>query len=115
MRLSLLLLLILCSLEAKEKDSFITEKEYAEHLYKSPRGIGCDKCHGKRGEGMIISKYLHDGEKKVLETKEINSLGYKEFEAALQEKRSVMPKYFLTAKEITALYKYLHVQGDLKK
>jgi len=92
----------------KEKDSFITETEYAQHLYKNPRGIGCDKCHGVKGEGMVISKYKHKGEKKLLETKEINSMEYKDFAAALENKKSIMPKYFLTKKEIRALYNYLH-------
>jgi len=95
----------------KEKDSFITEKEYAQHLYKNPRGIGCDKCHGKKGEGMIISKYKHNDEELVLRTNEINSLDYEAFAAALEEKRSIMPKYFLTSKEIQALYNYLHNKG----
>ena len=108
MRHCLLILLMIMSLEAKEKDSFITEKEYAQHLYKNPRGIGCDKCHGKKGEGMVISKYMHKGEHRLLQTKQINTLEYKVFKAALQEKRSVMPKYFLTDTEIQALYKYLH-------
>lgn len=92
----------------KEKDSFITEKEYAQHLYKNPRGIGCDKCHGKKGEGMVISKYKHKGEDKVLQTKEINTMSFSAFSAALKKKRSVMPKYFLTNTEIEALYTYLH-------
>ena len=96
------------SLFSKERDSFITEKEYAENLYKNPRGIGCDKCHGKKGEGMVISTYKHKGETKVLRTEEINSLGFEEFKSALEEKRSVMPKYFLTLKEVKALYNYLH-------
>lgn len=93
----------------KEKDSFITETEYAQHLYKNPRGIGCDKCHGKRGEGMVISKYKHKGKKMVLETKEINSMNFSDFSASLEQSRSVMPKYFLTKKEIKALYDYLHI------
>ena len=92
----------------KEKDSFITQTEYAQHLYKNPRGIGCDKCHGKKGEGMVISKYKHKGENKILQTKEINSMQYEDFSAALQNKRSIMPKYFLTKKEIRALYDYLN-------
>ncbi|PHR55007.1 MAG: cytochrome C oxidase subunit III [Arcobacter sp.] len=91
-----------------DKDSFITEKEYAQHLYKNPRGIGCNKCHGKKGEGMVISKYKHKGENRVLETKEINTMNYEKFSAALKNKVSIMPKYFLTKKEIRALYNYLH-------
>ena len=26
-------------------------------LYKNPRGVGCDKCHGEKGEGSLIVKY----------------------------------------------------------
>jgi len=110
MRLSLFIILMFVNLQAKDIDSFITEKEYAEHLYENPRGIGCNKCHGKRGEGMVISRYMHKGEKRILQTQEINTLDYKSFALALQSKRSVMPKYFLTPKEIKALYDYLHIQ-----
>ena len=108
MRFCFLILLLNIVVFAKEKDSFITELEYAQHLYDNPRGIGCNKCHGKRGEGMVISRYAHKGEKKVLRTKEINSLDFKAFKTALQVRRSVMPKYFLTEREIKALYSYLH-------
>ena len=110
MRFGILILLFCVAMQAKEKDSFITEKEYAQHLYKNPRGIGCNKCHGKSGEGMIISVFKDKGKKKVLATKEINSLEFKDFKEALEKKQSVMPKYFLTSKEVKALYNYLHHQ-----
>jgi len=35
-------------------ESFISNLEYGEMLYKNPRGIGCIKCHGKNGKGKII-------------------------------------------------------------
>ncbi|HIC45014.1 MAG TPA: c-type cytochrome [Sulfurimonas sp.] len=114
MRILLLFLLVLVSLSAEEKDSFITEAEYAQHLYENPRGIGCNKCHGKKGEGMVISKYKHKGENRVLETKEINTLNYEDFTYALKNKKSIMPKYFLTSKEINALYSYLHKTKESK-
>lgn len=98
----------------KEKDSFITEKEYGENLYKNPRGIGCNKCHGKNGEGMIISKYKHKGKEKVLKTSSIKNLSMQEFENALQQRKSVMPKYFLTFDEIQTLYTYLHTSSNKK-
>ncbi len=110
MRVCFLFLLLTVAIYAKGKDSFITEQEYAQHLYKNPRGIGCDKCHGKHGEGMVIAFYKEKGESKALMTQEINSIGYEAFKAALQERRGVMPKYFLTTQEIKALYGYLH--GD---
>jgi len=108
MRFMLLFLLLLSALYAKEKDSFITEQEYAKHLYKNPRGIGCNQCHGKKGEGMVISTYKHQGKKVTLETKSIQNLDYKRFKKALQSKKSVMPKYFLTSSEMKTLYNYLH-------
>jgi hypothetical protein len=108
MRFCFLLLLLSVTIFAKEKDSFITEQEYAEHLYENPRGIGCDKCHGKRGEGSVIARYKDKGETKELKTDEINSIGFEAFKLALQERHGVMPKYFLTSQEIKALYSYLH-------
>jgi len=95
------------TLLAKEKDSFITEQEYAANLYKNPRGIGCNKCHGKKGEGMVISRYKHKGEKKVLKTDSIQDLNFQEFRAAFVNKKGVMPKYFLTSSELKTLYNYL--------
>ena len=111
MRFIIFIFFVFLIVQAKVIDSFITEKEYAEHLYKNPRGIGCNKCHGKKGEGMVISTYKHKDEERTLRTNEINTLGYEAFAAALEEKRSVMPKYFLTSKEIKALYNYLHTEN----
>jgi len=39
------------------ESSFITRMEYSSLLYKNPRGIGCNKCHGLKGEGKLIAKY----------------------------------------------------------
>jgi len=108
MRFCFILFLLTLTIFAKEKDSFITEQEYGQHLYKNPRGIGCDKCHGKQGEGMVIAKYKDKNEKKELRTLEINSIGFEKFKDALIQRRGVMPKYFLTSEEIKALYGYLH-------
>ena len=36
---------------------FITKSEYAKMLYQNPRGIGCHKCHGDKGEGALMVKY----------------------------------------------------------
>ena len=58
---------------------FISKPEYAQMLYQNPRGIGCDKCHGKKGEGMIIAKYKHKGKRKILEAPRINNLTKERF------------------------------------
>ncbi len=108
MRFCFLFFLLPLTIFAKEKDSFITEQEYGQHLYKNPRGIGCDKCHGKQGEGMVIARYKDKNENKELRTQEINSIDFKLFKDSLTQRHGVMPKYFLTTKEVKALYVYLH-------
>ncbi len=88
--------------------SFITPMEYASQLYKNPRGIGCNKCHGEYGEGKLIAKYKHKGVEKSFRGSRINTLKYSKFYKALNRRKNVMPRYFLTNKEIKALYLYLH-------
>ena len=108
--------------------SFITQMEYASLLYKNPRGIGCDRCHGLKGEGKLIAKYkitkkLKEGEKivtvkipKEFRAPAINHLTYQRFHDALGEKLKGMPKYYLTEGEIKALYFYLQkINIDEKK
>ena len=101
---------LLMAEEQIKVESFITAQEYGKHLYENPRGIGCIKCHGKKGEGSIIAKYEHQGEKKVLKTDEIISISYEDFLKAMKKPKSVMPKYFLTQEEYQALYAY--IQGE---
>ncbi|WP_458701278.1 cytochrome c [Sulfurospirillum sp. 1307] len=104
MRIVLLLGLSFFTLFAED---FITEMEYAKMLYSNPRGIGCNLCHGPKGEGSIIATYKHKGKKKTLKAPAINELSKKRFFKALEEPKSVMPKYFLTKKEMEVLYLYV--------
>ena len=90
-----------------EAEDFITEMEYAKMLYSNPRGIGCNLCHGEKGEGSIIATYKSRGKKRVLKAPAINELSKKRFFKALEKPKSVMPKYFLTKKEIEVLYLYV--------
>ncbi len=94
--------------------SFITDIEYGKMLYQNPRGIGCDKCHGKSGFGGVIAIYKEfnktSGEKydANLTTPNIINLTPQEFADGIMQSRGVMPSYFLTADEIVAIYKYLN-------
>ena len=94
--------------------SFITPMEYASQLYKNPRGIGCNKCHGENGEGKLIAKYKHKGIEKSFRGPQINSIKYTEFYKALNRRKNGMPRYFLTNKEVEALYLFLH-KNDKKE
>jgi len=88
--------------------SFITATEYAAQLYKNPRGIGCHKCHGNNGEGKLIANYVHKGIKKSFRGPKINDIAFKNFYMTLNRRNNAMPRYFLTDKEIRALYLHLH-------
>ena len=87
--------------------SFITPMEYSSQLYKNPRGIGCQHCHGDIGEGRLVAKYKHKGKTKEFRGSAINSLNYDEFYDALKHSKKGMPRYYLTDKEIKALFFYL--------
>jgi len=82
-------------------------------LYLNPRGIGCDKCHGAKGEGSLISKYKHFDKKAnktvddELRAPKINDIDFESFKAALTKPKGVMPSYFLTDEETTILYEYI--------
>ncbi|WP_169777014.1 c-type cytochrome [Campylobacter mucosalis] len=100
---------------------FITKSEHASMLYSNPRGIGCDKCHGKYGEGMLISTYKHFNKKtkqltqEELRTPAINDLEFDKFKNAILNPKSVMPTYFLTDEEMSLIYEYVKNLKDKKE
>lgn len=100
------LFLLVGSLHAEV--SFITEAEYSSQLYHSPRGIGCHKCHGEKGEGKLIASYRDKGVKKTFHPSAIDQIEYAGFAKAMTNRQKGMPKYFLTTQEIETLYFYLH-------
>lgn len=104
----IVLILILSSFSFAE-DSFLTAYEYGEMLYENPRGIGCNRCHGESGEGMRIAKYSDRKKNRELSAPEINNLNYNSFASSFNKikKSDIMPKYFLTQKEIKTLFLYL--------
>jgi len=91
--------------------TFITPIEYATQLYKNPRGIGCQHCHGENGEGKLIAKYIHKNEQRSFSGPSINEVKFDTFFKSLNKRIKGMPRYFLTKKEIEALYLHLH-QND---
>ncbi|WP_420913013.1 cytochrome C oxidase subunit III [Campylobacter blaseri] len=102
-------------------DSFITDMEYGQMLYQNPRGIGCNKCHGKKGEGSVIAKYKeHNRSSQELYDKElvappINRLSLQDFAKGIKISKDIMPLYFLTNDEIIILYKYIKEINKEKK
>jgi len=107
------ILLLILPLYLMSNTSFITEIEYASRLYKNPRGIGCNHCHGDKGEGMLVASYTHKKKKKQLIGPAINKLNLLELYRALNISKRGMPRYYLTQKEIEALYLFLQ-QDNIK-
>jgi len=97
------------------KTSFISPMEYASQLYKNPRGIGCHKCHGQSGEGKLVASYTHKKVKKNFEGPIINTMDFESFYKALNVRKLGMPRYYLTRKEIQALYLYLQKKKKIDK
>ncbi len=90
------------------KYDFITPLEYASQLYKNPRGIGCQQCHGDDGEGKLIANYIYKNKKRSFRGPDIRKMNFDDFFKALNRRKNGMPRYYLTRKEIEALYLYLH-------
>ena len=107
------ILLLILPLYLSSATSFITEMEYASQLYKNPRGIGCHNCHGDNGEGKLVATYIHKNEKREFMGPAINKLEFAKLYKALNESKKGMPRYYLTLKEIEALYLFL--QQDNQK
>jgi hypothetical protein len=107
MKMKLYLLLFILPYSLFGGTSFITPLEYASQLYKNPRGIGCHHCHGEKGEGKLIARYVHKKEKKTFTGPAINRLTFDTFYKALNKRKNGMPRYFLTKKEVQALYLFL--------
>ena len=101
------IIVFLLPLSLFAKSSFITPMEYASSLYKNPRGIGCHKCHGSKGEGKLVAKYRDRGREKEFRGPAINNLLFSDFKKALERSTPGMPRYYLTLEEIKALFFYL--------
>lgn len=97
-------------------DDFISEFEYGQMLYQSPRGVSCASCHGKLGEPTYVATLTEDNGSKVdFITPDIRKLSIKQFRKALDKGGKIMPKYYLTNKEIEAIYRYIQEVNAQKK
>jgi len=129
-RLLLLLPLLLLAVEDNQSldnpnemihddESFLLDYEYGRMLYNNPRGIACNKCHGKEGRGgqKIAKYYDKDKNPRILKGINITGYTYEELKASLSDqyrdehnhrlRHKIMPMYYLTNEEIRAIYTYL--------
>ncbi len=102
----------------EEQESFLSTVEYGRMLYKNPRGISCQQCHGRGGRGgQKIAKYYDKHRNpKLLRGVDIRGYSFEELKASLnnqykEKKRikhhKIMPMYYLTDEEVKAIYTYL--------
>lgn len=109
---SLIFLALFSSSNIEANEDFIDDLEYGKRLYENPRGISCQQCHGARGEGKIIATYKSKGKTKQLLAPQINELSLETMMQNINKSNGVMPKYYLTEKEILAIYKFLKNQAN---
>jgi hypothetical protein len=101
------LLAVICMLKG---DDFINKMVYARLLYSNPRGLGCNKCHGDNTKGSSIALYKQKGEIRALIAPPVNNLSKDRFIAALNNPKSVIPRYSLALDEVESLYEYVNSQ-----
>lgn len=81
-------------------------------LYKHPRGVGCDKCHGEYGEGKELGTYQKKKETKLILAPALKDMNSTTMLEATKKKRGVMPTYFLTPTEMNAIVFYLNKKNE---
>ena len=97
-------------------EDFITEFEYGQMLYRNPRGASCVACHGETGEGRVIATYTDKAGKQItLNGPDIRNATLEQIRRSVQEGKSVMPRYFLTEKELKTIYAYLQKVNGRKE
>jgi len=104
-------LLILLPLLLWGQEDFISHYEYGEMLYANPRGVSCTQCHGVSGEGKIIVNYKDAEGMQALRGTDIRRDDLATMLTSVRAYHKVMPRYYLTNKEVEAIYDYLRIKN----
>jgi len=97
-------------------EDFISEFEYGQMLYKDPRGVSCASCHGDLGEGAFIASFIDaKGNIQKFYGPDIRNLNLKTFRHRVSRGGKIMPKFYLTNKEVEAIYKYIKIVNSNNK
>jgi mono/diheme cytochrome c family protein len=108
-----LLMICMMALSYCGAEDFISEFEYGQMLYQNPRGVSCVPCHGDTGEGKTIAVYRdRDGSEKRLFGADIRQSDIERYRESIRKGPGVMPRYFLTDREIEAIYRYIRKVND---
>jgi len=96
-------------------DDFINKYEYGEMLYKNPRGVSCEGCHGVFGEGKKMGSVIKNKKELNITAPDIRKVSVEQIKKSMNAKKSVMPSYFLTDLEVDAIVYYLHKANERKR
>jgi len=113
MKTKILLVAVFPFLLSAQED-FISHYEYGEMLYANPRGVSCSECHGDSGEGKTIVEYRDIHGKQSLKGSDIRKKSLKDMILAMNTYHKIMPRYYLTDKEIEAIYDYLKSKNNMR-
>ena len=109
------ILIIVAIFSLLYSEDFISEFEYGQMLYQNPRGVSCAKCHGKLGEGEFIASFKEEnGTVRKFYGPDIRKLNLDTFSKALKKGGKIMPRYYLTKKEVEAIFKYIKEVNGIK-
>ena len=110
MRVFIVVLLVINILSAKEKDNFISKFEYGQMLYENPRGVSCKRCHGPLGKGSFIASFI-DSKGKIHKFygSDIRNLDFATFKKQVETGGRIMPRFYLTNKELEAIYNFIKI------
>jgi mono/diheme cytochrome c family protein len=99
------------------QEDFISHYEYGEMLYNNPRGVSCAQCHGEKGEGKTIVEFRDIHGAQALKGPDIRLKSLRQMIESVNAYHPVMPRYYLTGKEVKAIYDYLQKKNEtyLKK
>ncbi len=100
-------LLVLIPLLLGANEDFISHYEYGEMLYNNPRGVSCAQCHGKDGAGTIIVEYRDIHGDQIIKGSDIRKDSLYAMLKSVNNYHEIMPRYYLTDKEVEAIYDYL--------
>lgn len=101
------LLLLLLPLFISANEDFISHYEYGQMLYNNPRGVSCSQCHGENGKGKLIVSYKEGNSEKRIEGSDIRNKTFLDMVRSVNEYHDIMPRYYLTNKEVRAIYDYI--------
>jgi len=93
------------------EESFISDYEYGEMLYNNPRGVSCAQCHGESGQGKVIVSYKEGKKRKTISGEDIRHKTLDQMIHSVSSYHAVMPRYYLTHKEVQTIYEYLQAKN----